>query len=114
LISARTEAQILLFGALMSVGSAAFASANWALTADLVPQAEVGRFLAIANFGTAGAAAAAGLLGPLIDWANTNAVGAGYTVLLVAAALTFVASALRGVNVTERKVAPARISKVQV
>jgi MFS family permease len=116
LISAGTEAQILLFGGLMSVGSAAFASANWALTADLAPSTEVGRFLAIANFGAAGAAAAAGLLGPLVDWANTNAAGAGYTVLFVTAALAFVASAiaLRGVTITESALAPARISKVQV
>jgi MFS family permease len=116
LIPAETQMQILLFGALMALGSSAFVNANWALTADLVPPTESGRFLAIANFGTAGASATAGLLGPLIDWANTGAVEAGYTVLFVAAALAFVASAivLRGVNVTKSNVVPPQINKVEV
>lgn len=111
LIVAGTETQLLLFGALMALGSAAFASANWALTTDLAPPTEVGRFLAIANFGTAGASAAAGLVGPLIDWANTGTDGAGYSVLFVMAAFAFLASAivLRGVNVAQRTVAPSRI-----
>jgi len=116
LIVAGTETQLLLFGALMALGSAAFASANWALTTDLAPPTEVGRFLAIANFGTAGASAAAGLLGPLIDWANTGTDGAGYSVLFVMAAFAFLASAivLRGVNVAQRRVAPSRIREAEV
>ncbi len=91
---AGTALHILLCGGLMAVGSAAFASANWALTADLVPPAEAARFFGIANIGTAGAAAAAGLFGPLIDWANNLAPGVGYVALFVAAALAFVASAV--------------------
>jgi MFS family permease len=94
LMIAGSELQILLFGGLMALGSAAFAGANWALTADLIPPAESARFMALANFGTAGAAAAAGLLGPLVDWANGITPGAGYAALFIFAALAFAGSAL--------------------
>ena len=86
--------QILLFGSLMAVGSAAYGGASWALTADLAPTEEAGRFFGLANVGTAGAAAAAGLFGPLVDWGNQAAPGLGYLALFVAAALAFVASAV--------------------
>jgi MFS family permease len=94
LIVAGSTAHILLFGGLMAVGSAAFAGANWALIADLSPPAEAGRFYGLANVGTGGAAAAAGLVGPVVDWANGITPGAGYTALFVASALAFLASAL--------------------
>jgi MFS family permease len=91
---------IFLFGSLMALGSAAFASANWAFTADVTPPDEGARFFGLANIGTAGAAAAAGLLGPLVDWGNARAPGAGYTALFVVAGLACAASALalRGIS----------------
>jgi MFS family permease len=94
LLGAESEVHILLFGGLMSIGSAAFAGANWALTADLAPPAEAGRFMGLANFGTAGAVAAAGLLGPLIDGINLARPGLGYPALFAASASLFLASAL--------------------
>ncbi len=99
LIGARSEAQILAFGALMSAGSAAFAGANWAATADLVPREEAARFFGLANAGTVGAAAAAGLLGPLVDWL-------GYTALFLAAAAAFGLSAIAGSRVRPAAVLP--------
>jgi Na+/melibiose symporter-like transporter len=92
--------QIFVFGCLLSLGSAAFASANWAMTADVVPQAEAARYFGIANFGTAGAAAAAGLFGPLVDGVNRASSGGGFAALFAAAALAFVISAvsLRGLR----------------
>ena len=92
LIPAGNAATILLGGGVMAMGSAAFASANWASTADVVPPAEAARYFGLANFGTAGAAAAAGLFGPLVDWANRHWPGGGYNVLFIVAALLFVAS----------------------
>ena len=92
LIWAQDEGQIMLFGSLMGLGSAAFAGANWALTADLAPPEEAGRFFALANVGTGGATAAAGLFGPLVDWGNRMASGMGYTLLFVAATAAFLAS----------------------
>ena len=60
-------AGILIGGSLMSAGTAAFVTANWAALTDLAPGPQAGRLMGIANIGTGGAAAAAGLLGPLID-----------------------------------------------
>jgi MFS family permease len=91
---ANSSGTILLFGGLMAVGSAAFAGANWAKTADLVPPGEAGRFFGLANFGTAGAAAAAGLFGPLVDLANSRSAGFGYTVLFLIAGVAFLASGM--------------------
>ena len=91
---AATSLHIFLFGALMAVGPAAFTAANWALTADLAPAAEAGRFMGLANTGTAGAVAAAGLFGPLVDLGNSTSPTAGYTALLLAAALAFLSSAI--------------------
>ncbi|HLO28617.1 MAG TPA: MFS transporter [Anaerolineales bacterium] len=94
LIWARTTGQILLFGGLMSLGSAAFAGGSWALIADLVPQKEAARFFGLANFSTAGAAASAGLFGPIIDGAERIAPGMGFSTLFLAAAAAFLASIL--------------------
>jgi MFS family permease len=105
LIPARSAALIFAGGAVMALGSAMFAAANWARTADLAPVDEAARFFGLANIGTAGAAAAAGLLGPLVDWGNAAAPGAGYTALFVAAALAFAGSiaALRGAERAARQ-----------
>ena len=54
-------------GSLMAIGSAAFGSASWALLADLSPAPRAGGALGLANLGTAGAAAAAGGFGAIID-----------------------------------------------
>jgi MFS family permease len=78
-------AGVVLAGTLMSIGTAAFASANWAAVTDLSPAVDSGRLLGLANFGTGGAAAVAGLLGPSIDlW--------GFTPALVFATLGMVAA----------------------
>jgi MFS family permease len=92
LMTAYTTGQILIFGLLLAIGSAAFSTANWALTADFAPPEEAARFLALANFGTVGAAAVAGLFGPLIDFGNQFASGMGYNLLFMTAAVVFLAS----------------------
>ena len=92
LMTAGTAATIVAFGGLMSVGSAAFAAANWKLTADAVPRDEAARFLGIANVGTAGAAAAAGLLGPVADVSRSLAPGLGYDAIFLGAVVAFAAS----------------------
>jgi MFS family permease len=58
---------VIAGGMLMSLGTAAFVTGNWAATTALVPAADAGRLMAIANLGTGLAAATAGMLGPLID-----------------------------------------------
>ena len=57
-------------GVLVALGTAAFASASWAMLADLAPRADAGWLLGVANLGTAGAAAAAGAFGILVDAAG--------------------------------------------
>jgi hypothetical protein len=55
--------------------------------ADFAPAAQAGRVYGLANNGTAGAAAATGLLGlVVVDQGNGVAPGLGYRVLFVAAA----------------------------
>jgi MFS family permease len=102
LILASTRWQILAFGGLMALGSAMFAAANWAFTADVIPVEEAARFFGLANFGTAGAAALAGIFGPLVDLANVWKAGSGYTSLFVISSLAFFASvaALRGLQMS--------------
>jgi MFS family permease len=110
LVASDSVGRILLFGGLMAVGSAAFSTANWALTADVVPSTESARFLGLANAGTAGAAAAAGLFGPLVDVGNAASPGRGYTALFLAVSVVFVLSGLtiRGLPTPMRAVRPGR------
>lgn len=94
LVWANSAGEILLFGGLMSLGSAAFAGGSWAMLADVVPKHQSARFFGLANFSTAGAAAAAGLFGPLIDWSDRVSPGMGYSVLFILASIAFLTSAL--------------------
>jgi NNP family nitrate/nitrite transporter-like MFS transporter len=94
LVWASSASQILLFGGLMSLGSAAFAGGSWALLADVVPKEEGARYFGLANFSTAGAAAAAGLFGPIIDGVDRLSPGMGFPALFVLASLAFLTSAL--------------------
>jgi MFS family permease len=93
LICASSFGLMILFGSLMSIGSAAFASSNWAMSADLAPVDQGGRFFGLLNIGTAGASALAGLFGPLVDFGNRLGHNNGYVFLFLLAALVSVGSA---------------------
>lgn len=67
-----------MFGVLTALGSAAFNAASWAALTDLTASADTGRLLGLANFGTAGAAAAAGAFGLMIDAGNAGEAVNGY------------------------------------
>lgn len=58
---------VVVAGALMSIGTAIFVTANWAALTHLTPADDAGRLMGLANVGAGGAAACAGLLGPAID-----------------------------------------------
>jgi MFS family permease len=94
LMQANNATQILLFGGLMSLGSASFGSGSWALLADIVPRDESARYFGLANFSTAGPTATAGLLGPAIDWFEIISAGNGYSLLFIVSAIAFAASML--------------------
>lgn len=86
-------------GSLMAIGSAAFGSASWALLADLSPAPRAGGALGLANLGTAGAAAAAGGFGAIID---VSGFGAAFAM----AAACSVAGAIVALTLTERTTQP--------
>lgn len=87
LLAFATDAtQIMLFGIPLALGTAAFGAGSWAMATDLVSPAAAGRQMGVANYATAGAAAAAGLLGPLVDAAERATPGLGYTMLMLLAA----------------------------
>jgi MFS family permease len=79
--------ELVIFGAIVGVAVGIFMSANWALAMDLIPVAEAALFLGLTNLATAGAGAAAGLLGPMIDVVNRGAPGQGYSALFALSAL---------------------------
>jgi MFS family permease len=107
LVVASSAAHILIFGGVLAVGSAAFTSANWAAVADLAPPDQAARFMGFANFGVAGAIAAAGLFGPLLDHLNGQAAGSGFSALFVFAAVALLASlGVVGVRTEERAAWP--------
>lgn len=86
LVPAAGVAGLIAGGLVMSLGTAAFVTANWAATTLIVPAADAGRLMGVANLGTAMAAAVAGLVGPLID------LGGFGPALLVAALISATAA----------------------
>jgi len=108
LVWAANPGQILLFGGLMSLGSAAFTGGSWALIADLVPKNESARYFGLANFSTAGSAACAGLFGPVIDGVERISPGDGYNILFILAAMAFITSVLPLRNTVMKEVRDVR------
>jgi maltose/moltooligosaccharide transporter len=101
---ASSLASIVVMGSLMAIGSAAFGSGSWAALADASVGDQSGRRLGLANLGTAGAAAAAGLFGPLIDGADRLVPGTGFALAFGLAAIAVVAgTAVAGLRVPRRR-----------
>ena len=105
---ATSLATIVLMGSLMAIGSAAFGAGSWAALADVSVGAHAGRRLGLANLGTAGAAAAAGLFGPLIDGANLVVAGSGFAVAFGLAAVAVAAGAVVAGDLVPQRWAMAR------
>jgi len=80
-------------GALQGMAGGAFLSSNWALATDLVPKGEEAQYLGITNMATAGGAALARLIGPVIDFFNSYSAGMGYQVMLLTCFVYFLAGA---------------------
>ena len=90
----RTYYLILIAGSLIGIAAAAFLSVNWALATDLIPKEEAARFLGLTNLATAGGAALARLIGPVIDFFNLQGACLGYSVMLGACFTYFILSSL--------------------
>jgi len=85
---------ILIAAAIIGVAIGAFNSTNWALATDLLAKDEEARYLGITNMATAGGAALARLIGPVIDFVNSQSAGMGYQIMLMACFIYFLAGAL--------------------
>ncbi len=73
---------IIFATGIIGIALGAFTSTNWALATDLVPKGEEARYLGLTNLATAGGAALARLIGPVIDFFNKYAPALGYQVML--------------------------------
>ncbi len=93
---------IMLGGGLVGVSFGAFVSTNWALATDLVAKGEEARYLGLTNLATAGGAALARLIGPVIDFFNAYSPGLGYSVMLGASFIYFVAGSLLLLKIRRR------------
>jgi len=80
---------IIFCGGLVGISFGAFMSSNWALATDLVGKGEEARYLGLTNLATAGGAALARLIGPVIDFFNAHSFGLGYSVMLGACFIYF-------------------------
>jgi len=85
---------IVFFAGLVGISFGAFMSANWALATDLVVKGEEARYLGLTNLATAGGAALARLIGPVIDFFNAYSSGLGYAVMLLACFIYFLLGSL--------------------
>jgi Na+/melibiose symporter-like transporter len=85
---------ILFAGVLIGIAAGAFFSTNWALATDLVPKDEAARYLGLTNLATAGGAAIARLIGPIIDFFNGRSTNLGYSILLGGCFAFFILSSL--------------------
>ena len=93
---------ILIGGALQGIAVGSFMSSNWALATDLVPKSEEARYLGLTNLATAGGAALARLIGPVIDYFNTYSPGLGYKVMLLVCFVYFIAGSALVVKIKIR------------
>ncbi len=80
---------VMLSGGVVGISFGAFMSTNWALAIDLIPRGEEARWLGLTNLATAGGAALARLIGPVIDFFNASSFGLGYSVMLLASFIYF-------------------------
>ncbi len=84
---------ILWAAGIIGMAIGAFNSANWALATDLVAKGEEARYLGIANMATAGGAALARAIGPVIDFFNGRSAGSGYEFMLLMCVAYFIIGA---------------------
>jgi Na+/melibiose symporter-like transporter len=95
ILSSHAYSTILWAAGIIGLAMGAFNAANWALATDLVSKGEEARYLGIANMATAGGAALARVIGPIIDAVNNHSRNwSGYNVMLWACIGYFVIGAL--------------------
>jgi Na+/melibiose symporter-like transporter len=93
---------IILSGGLVGIAFGAFMSSNWALAIDLVPAGDEARYLGLTNLATAGGAALARLIGPLIDFGNGLSTNLGYSFMFLACFIYFIVGSLLLLKIRRR------------
>ncbi len=93
---------IMLCGGLVGISFGAFMSSNWALATDLAPKGEEARYLGLTNLATAGGAALARLIGPVIDFFNGYSPNLGYSVMLLACFIYFIIGSMLILKIRRR------------
>jgi len=93
-LSGQNYTLIMLCGGMVGIAFGAFMSSNWALATDLVPKGEEARYLGLTNLATAGGAALARLIGPLIDFGNSYSPNLGYSIMFLACFIYFIVGSL--------------------
>jgi len=100
---ASNYSMVIVGGAIIGVGTGAFMSSNWALATDLIPCGEGARYLGLTNVATAGGAALARLIGPVIDYFNRYDAWLGYQVMLGTCFAYFIIGSLLLLKIKERR-----------
>lgn len=93
---------VMLGSGIIGIAFGAFMCTNWALATDLVAKGEEGRYLGLTNLATAGGAALARLIGPVIDFFNTYQLNFGYSVMLLACFIYFIAGSFLLTRIRKR------------
>ena len=101
-LSGQNFTLIMLCGGLVGIAFGAFMSSNWALATDLVPEGEEARYLGLTNLATAGGAALARLIGPLIDFGNSQSPNLGYSIMFLACFIYFIVGSLLLLKIRRR------------
>jgi len=99
---------------LLGVGVGIFLSASWALVTDIVPRADAGRYLGLANAATAGGSAAARLIGALLIDPLNRLLGSsdgGYVAVYGLALAAFVLGSLIALAIPSPRSSPDRPEK---
>ena len=94
---------VVLCGGLVGMSFGTFMSTNWALAVDLVPPGEEARYLGLTNLATAGGAALARLMGPVIDFYNAAGPNLGYSVMLLGCFICFIVGSVLVLGVKKRR-----------
>ena len=97
-LAAMTQAeglmQVLIIASLAGAAVGVVLTANWALANELGAAGREGQHIGLVSLATIAGAATAKLMGPGVDLLNLASPGAGYTALLLGAALLFLLGAL--------------------
>lgn len=94
IMSSQEYNTILYAAVVIGIGMGIFNSTNWALATDFSPPEEGARYLGVVNVATAGGAVLARAIGPLIDLLNNQSIHGGYTFMLWACTVYFIAGGL--------------------